>query len=125
MSFCRARQWPQGSGPSGHEAELSRDNPHKRPKLFPYQQKHAGATGQGCEGTRWAGSRCVICLGSPADRGDVPRAGRAFADNDSSDVIQARSISFSQHKLNQVARRVFGVPFLSYLMRIAVRLTSG
>lgn len=47
MSFCRARQWPQGSGPSSHETELSRDNPHKRPKLFPYQQKHAGATGRG------------------------------------------------------------------------------
>lgn len=35
---------------------------------------------------------------------------------DCSDMIQARSVSFSQHKLNQMARGVFGVPppFLSH-----------
>lgn len=34
-------------------------------------------------------------------------------------------VHLSQHKLNQVAHGVFEVPFLSYLTRIAVCLTSG
>lgn len=55
MSFCRAHLCPQGSGPSSHKTNLSRDNPHKRPKLFPScQQKHTevkeAARGQGGQG---------------------------------------------------------------------------
>lgn len=58
MSFCRAHPCPQGSGPSSHKTDLSRDNSHKKPKLFSYQQKHMevmeAVRGHGGQGPRVA-----------------------------------------------------------------------
>lgn len=108
MSFCRAHLCPQGSGPPATRPTsagiiLTRDqsSSHTSKSTWKLRGLRRDMVGRV---PMWYLPWALIQLQQ------CPSCWSRFCWYDCSDMIQARSISFSQHKLNQMARGVFGVP---------------